>query len=271
MRRPDFGGICCKGMVINMKIVTCYKLTPVNDQIAVNKDRTLCFDKAEWEIGAYDLNAVEAGVSLAAQTDGIVTALTVGGEIVTNSKLKKAILSRGPAEMYAINCEGYGVADSFGTASLLKAAVEDMGGVELILCGEGSVDQYSQQVGVMLGTLLGWNNINAVNSLEYKDGKLLAERVLENETEHIEISLPAVISVTTSINKPRIPSMKDILGAGKKPSVVKRPEDLGADVSAGIETLDTLAPTQADRRCEIFEDAGVENIRAFFELIIKAI
>lgn len=254
-----------------MKIVSCYKLTPVSDQISVNKDRTLGFDKAEWEIGSYDLNAVEAAVCLAAQTGGAVTALTVGGEIVTNSKLKKSILSRGPADMYALNCEGYGAADSFATASLLKAAVDDIGGVELVLCGEGSVDQYSQQVGVMLGTLLGWNTVNAVNSLEYRDGKLLAERSLENGTEYLEISLPAVISVTTSINRPRIPSMRDILGAGKKPSIVKSPADIGAALTVGVETLGVLAPEQAERRCEIFEDAGEENLRAFFELISKAV
>ncbi len=250
-----------------MKIAACYKVVPQNDQITLNPDRSLCLDKAEWDIGTYDLNAVEAAVSLVEQYGGEVVALSAGGAVIDSSKLKKTILSKGPAKMLGVRCDE--PLDSYGTALLLKAAVENIGDLDLVLCGEGSVDQYAQQVGPMLGTLLGWNTINAVNGIEMKDGKLLVERSLADETEYLEVELPAVRSLTTSINKPRIPSMKEIVTAGRKPSAIKTAAELGVDVTCGVEHIGTFAPVQTERTCELYEDATDETIAAFYERIRK--
>lgn len=248
-----------------MKIAACYKLVPVSEQISINADQTLCTAKAEWEIGAYDLNAVEAAMGIAEKAGATVTALTLGGDIVDNSKLKKSILSRGPADLYAVRSTAEH--DSFATASLLKQAVMDIGDVEVVVCGEGSVDQYAQQVGVMLGTLLGFNTINAVNKVDFVDGKLICERNLEDEVEVLEVSLPAVISVTTSINKPRIPKMKEIMAAGKKPTVTVD----AAEQAEGVEEISTLAPKSSARVCKMFEGDSDETIAAFCDEIRKAL
>lgn len=50
---------------------------------------------AQWSLGEYDLEALEAAVQLRDSVGGKVTVLTVGGDEVLNSKLKKSILSRG--------------------------------------------------------------------------------------------------------------------------------------------------------------------------------
>ena len=48
--------------------------------------------------------------------------------------------------------------------------VED---VDLVICGEGSGDLYSQQLGNMLGGMLGWPTLNSVRELKYEDGKVI--------------------------------------------------------------------------------------------------
>ena len=75
-----------------MKIVACYKIVPDADKIETKQDRTLSIDLSAVEIGQYDLRAVEEAAKIAEITDGIAVALTVGGDAVANSKMKKAIL-----------------------------------------------------------------------------------------------------------------------------------------------------------------------------------
>ena len=143
-----------------MNIITCYKIVPEEQDIVVEKDRSLSFNRAEWKIGQYDLNAVEAGVAIAEATGGKVMALSVGGKELDNSKLKKGILSRGPEELYLVIDESLGNADSYTTAQTLAAAIRKIGKVDLIICGEGSSDLYAQQVGAQLGQMLKAATIN---------------------------------------------------------------------------------------------------------------
>lgn len=64
--------------------------------------------------------------------------------------------------MYGV-CDDYLEAiDCFATASILASAIKKIGAVDLVLCGEGSGDFYSQQVGPILGHLLGYANLNAI-------------------------------------------------------------------------------------------------------------
>lgn len=198
-----------------MKILVCYKYIRDENEISVAPDRTIKADAAAWVISPYDLNAIEAGMKLAAASGGTVEVLTAGGEAVDNSKMRKAVLSRGPAKMYGVRCPECG--DLLSTARLLKQAIEKIGGVDLVICGEGSGDMYSQQLGNLLGALMGLPTLNCVSSLEYDAGVLTAGRVSGSRTEKYHISCPAVVSVTSDICRAHIPSMKEILAAGKKP------------------------------------------------------
>ena len=104
-----------------MKILVCYKYIRDENEISVAPDRTIKADAAAWVISPYDLNAIEAGMKLAAASGGTVEVLTAGGEAVDNSKMRKAVLSRGPAKMYGVRCPECG--DLLSTARLLKQAI----------------------------------------------------------------------------------------------------------------------------------------------------
>lgn len=252
-----------------MRITACYKCVPNDQEITVKGDRTLDISKAQYVLSRYDLEAVEAAMQLKGEEDQIF-ALTVAGDVVDNTKLRKAILSRGPQELYAVHDEQAQLSDSLRTAAILKSAVEKIGDVDLVLCGEGSEDMYCQQVGPALGTLLGWTTVNAVSSIKRSDNGLIVERSLENSTEVLEISLPAVISVCAGMITPRIPSMKDILAAGKKPVSRWEAADLGESANS-TDVISVLAPEMADRRCEIIKGSGEDEIEAFYQLLRKAL
>ncbi len=56
-----------------MKIITCFKLVPEEQDIMVMPDHTLSFDNAEAKISQFDLNAIEAATQLASEGDDVAT------------------------------------------------------------------------------------------------------------------------------------------------------------------------------------------------------
>ncbi len=250
-----------------MNIIACYKLVPEEQDLIINADRTLAWDKAEWKIGAYDLNGVEAGMQLVEAIGGKVTALSVGDKILENAKLKKAILSRGPEDLVTVVDNGLKDLDGHNTANLLAEAIKKIGEYDLVICGEGSADLYAQQVGSQLGELLGVTTLNSVSKITPQAGKIMVERTLEDEVEVLEVTLPAVLSVTTDINVPRIPTLKEILAAGKKPETKWSLSDLGISIMNTVEYISTKASEQTERQRIILEGASEENITKLYEYI----
>jgi electron transfer flavoprotein beta subunit len=242
-----------------VKIVTCFKLVPDEQDLSVRPDGSLDLAAADWKIGSFDLNAVETAVTLADEADEVI-ALTVGDAHVEQTKLQKAVLSRGSAALVAVVTEAPPVADALATARLLAAAIRRLGGVDLVLTGEGSGDTYAQQVGPVVGALLGWPALNAVDAVARDGAGWRVERALAQSVEVLAFAGPAVLSVTPSINSPRIPGMRDILGAGKKPVTLWPAAELDVDAEPGVAVVSVVAPDQVDRLRIVLPDDSAENI-----------
>jgi electron transfer flavoprotein beta subunit len=232
-----------------MRIIACIKASPEAEDIEVKRDRSLGFDKAAIKVGAYDLNAIEAARQLADAVQGEVVGLSVGGSALANSKLRKDVLSRGLDRLVTVSDDSYADADTYQTAVLLRQALTSLGEWDLVLLGAGSSDVYAQMVGNELGALLGLPVLNAVNKITPQGDRLIVERALEDQVQVLEVDLPAVLSVTSSINTPRIAGMKEILAAGKKPVT----QAAGTPPPATIRIRSTLAPEQMERRLTVVE------------------
>lgn len=252
-----------------MKIIACCKAVPEEQDIVVLSNQELSFDKAKWKIGEYDLNALEAGKQINAAVGGSMTALSVGGAALKASKLRKDILSRGPSDLTAVIDENKEITDSFEAAKALAAAIGQMDAYDLVICGTGSSDLYAQQVGNQLGALLDVAVVNAVSKIMPEEGKIIVERTLENEVEVLEIALPAVISLTSDINVPTIPGMKDIIAGGKKPVTEVAIDWSG--IAKATEKVSDLAPVQKERKLEILEGDSDEVIDALAQFLKKQI
>lgn len=252
-----------------MKIITCFKLVPEEQDIVVTPEYTLNFDNADAKISQFDLNAIEAASQLATDDDEIA-ALTVGGSLLQNSKVRKDVLSRGPHSLYLVQDAQLEHALPLDTAKALAAAVEKIG-FDLLIFGEGSGDLYAQQVGLLVGEILQLPVINAVSAIQRQGNTLVIERTLEDDVEVIELSVPAVLCVTSDINVPRIPSMKAILGAAKKPVQVWSAADIGFNAVDAWSEQQVAAPKQRERQRIVIEGDGEEQIAAFAENLRKVI
>ena len=254
-----------------MKIITCYKCVPDEQDIAVNNaDGSLDFSKADAKISQYDLNAIEAACQLKQQA--AETALSVGGKALTNAKGRKDVLSRGPDELIVVIDDQFEQALPQQTASALAAAAQKAG-FDLILCGDGSSDLYAQQVGLLVGEILNIPAVNGVSKIiSLTADTLTVERELEDETETLSIPLPAVVAVSTDINSPQIPSMKAILGAGIKPVNQWQASDIDWSQSAPLaELVGIRVPPQTERKHIIIDNDSPEAIAELAEHLKKAL
>ncbi|EJU3549399.1 electron transfer flavoprotein [Salmonella enterica] len=253
-----------------MKIITCFKLVPEEQDITVTPEHSLNFDRAEAKISQFDLNAIEAAAQLAGDGDEIA-ALTVGGSLLQNSKARKDVLSRGPDALFMVQDAQLEHALPKETALALASAAEKIG-FDLLLFGEGSGDIYAQQVGLLTGELLKLPVINAVSHIQRDGDKIIVERTLEEDVEIIELTLPAVLCVTSDINVPRIPSMKAILGAGKKAVTSWLASDIHWTPTTPMAELVAISvPPQTERKHIILDNDSPEAITALADHLKKSL
>lgn len=250
-----------------MKIIVCCKVVPNEEELQVLPNRELGFNGVPWKISQYDLNALESGKQLAAG-GGSMTALSIGStEALGSSKIQKDILSRGPDSLKLVLDDSKPFQDSLQTAKAIAGAVQAAGDYDLVLCGMGSSDLYFQEVGIQVGALLGLPAVNNVTGITPAgEGVLHVERTLENEVEVLEVPLPAVLSVSSEINVPSVPAMRDIMKAGKKPVEKLDCPDCG---EPSLRTLEQLAPEQQERRQELVEGDGEEAVDALVRFLKK--
>ncbi|MCD8316737.1 MAG: putative electron transfer flavoprotein FixA [Eggerthellaceae bacterium] len=253
-----------------MNIVVCYKIVADEQDAVVKSDRTLSFERAALKIGDYDLNAVEAGATLANELGANLISLTAGDKVIDATKQRKSILSRGPNENVAVKDETLVDAGSSYTARVLAEEIRRIGDVGLVLCGEGSADRYSRQVGIQLGQMLDLPTINGVCAIEINGNTASIQRSVGNTIEKLDVELPAVLSVAADINTPRIPSMKEILGAVKKKTTIQTLEDIGTQgINDAVQVVSTLAPEQKSRDKVILDGSDEDTVKEFLTILKK--
>ncbi len=225
-----------------MNIVAAMKQIADLQQIRI-RDRKPVLDGAPKTFGNLDKNALEAGVQLKDATDGKVIVLAAGNEDLEDT-VKEALAAGGDEAVLVIDPKLENM-DSAQSARVLAAALNRIEGLGIILFGEGSGDNYSGQVASRVAMLLGVPAIGYAKEIVLDENKVRVTRALENCEEIVEVEqFPVVISVVAEINEIPIPSVMQILKAGKKTKHVLSLSELDVELSAGgqIKTISNLAP-----------------------------
>ncbi len=250
-----------------MNIVVCMKETVDMQQVRIRKEtRQPVLENIPLTLSNLDKNALEEAVRLKEKSAARV--ITVSGGPDTLQETIKEALAMGADEAFLVTAPELEKVESATTAAVLARAIHKLEGYDLILLGEGSADNYSGQVGPRLAALLNIPQVTFVKSIEVNGHTLKAVRSLEDSLEEVEVELPALVTVLSEINEPRIPSVSQILRAGKKPKKIWKPADLDMNIKEihpAIETLSNLAPVQ-ERKGVLFK-TGTKEIPA----LVKAL
>lgn len=229
-----------------MKIVVAYKWAPNPQDASVDDGGVVDWSRAKAGISEYDPVAVELARRLADATGGEVIGLTAGTKAVDASMARKAALSRGLDRAVIVADESLAGAGTTELAAALAAAVRHIGDVGLIITGDSSVDVGAKMVPTVLAGQLGWPAVSEVTAVSGEAGLLRVERDIPGGTQVLEISGPAVLAASTNAAVPRVPGMRDILAAGKKP--VESLELATLDVPAGSTTVTVTGTSCPDLR-----------------------
>jgi len=208
-----------------VKIAVCVKRVPDMDvRFRIGADN-VSVDEAglKFDINDFDAWAVEAALKLKDKDAGSeVTVISLGPDVVQET-IRKA-LSMGADRGIQLKADKVPF-DGLAVAKALSAELKT-GGYDLIFFGKMSPDSSNGVVGPMSAELLGLPCVTAISSLQIATDRGTAKRELEGAQEIVEFPLPAVLTVDEGLNAARLPSLKGIMAAKKKPLEVK-PAQLG--------------------------------------------
>jgi len=249
-------------------IVVCVKTNPDLQMVRV-KDRVAQTEAVPYKIGDLEKNALEAAVALReAGAADKVTALCLAESNRKAAEDIKVALAMGADESVVIDDPALAAPDQAAVAAALAAAVKKLP-CDLLLFGEGSSDNYTGQVGARVAELLGVPQVGYARKVEAADGVVRCERSMDDMIETVEAPLPAVVTVVSEVNEPRIPGLMQIMKAKSKPQQTWSLADLGIEAPAPAREIVSNLAEEQDRKHIVFEGTAAEQAEAFVDALIR--
>ncbi len=247
--------------------------------IRVDSQGKLLLNEIPLAISEYDRNAVEEAVKIKEKLGGkvIVISVLTWGPIAKRAReaeqVMREALAMGADEAHLVVDEkiipGNPLTTSLVITQLLRK-LQEKEKIELLLTGEGSMDTTSFQLVGRISELLGINGASFAKKIEIEDKKVLVTRDLEGYLETIELELPAILSVTGEINKPRLPTLLQIRRAFAKPLNKYTLQDLGLTIEkSGVEIEDITLLSVSRKNILIEKDSPEEAVEELVKILEK--
>lgn len=203
-------------------VLVGYKWVFDEADLRINDDMSVDFGSAKKKISDYDKNAIETARLVTEVFGGTSYAVSVGPG--TTRKSFSDALARGINE--GIWVDTGDVEAPAALASRAIAAVAKEKGVKLVICAEGSSDDYARQTPSRIGAILDWPVATSVNCVKVEQDYLIVHRKMDDVEQVVRVELPAVLSVLPEANPAPIPGLKAALDAKKKPVEERSLDDL---------------------------------------------
>ncbi|MFC1991522.1 electron transfer flavoprotein subunit beta/FixA family protein [Chloroflexota bacterium] len=225
-------------------------------------------------ISPFDENAVEAALRIKDAQGGKITALSLGVNLLRD--VVKKPLSMGADELVLLEDEAFADGDSWATAYALAMAIKKIGEFDLILCGRQAADWDGGQTGSGIAEFLGLPSVTLAKKIEVTDGKAIVERVTADGYEVVEVSTPALITVSNELGEPRYPTIKGIMASKRKEPIIWKPADIEVDPSQlgatgrRIKLVKLFQPVR-EGKCEMIEGETPEETGANLAMKLREI
>jgi electron transfer flavoprotein beta subunit len=244
-----------------VKIAVCVKEVPSATSHKRLDPATNRLDRSgDTEPNPFDMHALEEAIRIregGADVSEIV-AVCMGPE--TAQRVLTKALALGADRALLVTDPALAGSDIAGTAYVLATALgrEE---ADLVILGQQASDADCYVMAAAVADHMRRPLVTQVADLELDGTKLRAKRQAELGYDLIEAPLPAVISVSDAITTPRLPSIKAIMGAKRKPLETVSAADLGLDTGrAGGDgaqsVVRSISPPPPKNEGVKIEDAG---------------
>jgi electron transfer flavoprotein beta subunit len=238
-----------------MKILVAIKQVPERDaQIRVAADgKWIDESDLNYTINEPDAYALEEALQLKEKNGGEVVVVSAGPERVT-STLREA-LAKGADRAIHIEADDLGSRDTLGVAQILADAMKAEA-PDLILTGLQSDDLGLGQTGVVLAELLGIPHATIIMQVEVVGSGLKVKRELEDGWfQHVEMPLPALLTIQSGGNKLRYATLMGIKKAKTKET---KTVDAAAAANGPALVLDRVYLPEKQKKTEMLSGTAAE-------------
>jgi len=254
---------------MGLEILVCIKQVPHPDrfseiQVDVGKGRVIG-EGIPVIMNPLDRHALEEALRNKERFSGRITVIRMG-----RPRLQKAVeeaLAMGADRAVLLYDTAFARPDTLATAFTLFYAIQRLGKFDLIYCGNETVDSGTAQVGPMLAELLDIPQVSSVQEIGFVDEQTLeVKRALEHGYIKVRLKLPALLSVTRDINRPRLPTVQGIMEVAQKELIIWNAKDIQAPLgNVGLKGSSTYVAGvheyKVGRRREIMQGSTEEKVR----------
>lgn len=199
-----------------MKIIVCIKQVPNTTEIKIDPvTNTLKRDGVPSIINPDDKAALEAALQLKEQCSAEVVVITMGPPQA--EKALREALAMGADSAHLITDRAFGGSDTLATSTIIAAAIRKLG-CDVVFCGRQAIDGDTAQVGPQIAEHLDLPQITYAAGITYSEGEntLTVKRQFEDRYQILQVQLPCLITVLSTMTKPRYMNVWDIVSQDEK-------------------------------------------------------
>ena len=203
-----------------MKLLVCISKTPETTARISFTDNNTVFNSegVQYIMNTYDeWYALVKAIEIKEKLGGTVTVINVGP--ASNDIVIRKALAIGADDAIRIDSSPQS-ADYVARQIASHANGENY---DIIFLGKETIDYNGSEVGGMVAALCKLPYVSYASSLEIENNTATIEREIEGGVEIVELEGPFVISATKGMSEQRIPNMRGIMMAKRKPLNIVEP------------------------------------------------
>lgn len=214
-------------MAVN--IIVLIKQVPRTSDVKIDpKTGSLLREGVASILNPEDRYGLEAALHLKEEHAGRVVAVTMGPPQAID--VISEALGLGADQGVLLTDPFFAGADTWATAFTLTLALQNLQPFDLIIAGRQAIDGDTAQIGPQVAEGLGLPQATYVQDLRLEQGRLVAQRLVEDGLETVDLPLPALVTVIKSTRVPRQFNIPKLLAACRPQAdiMVWNAADIGA-------------------------------------------